>query len=688
MPNRLQHETSPYLLQHKDNPVDWYPWGEEALTRSRQEDKPMLVSIGYSACHWCHVMEHESFEDPETAAVMNEHFVNIKVDREERPDVDSLYMTAVQAMTGHGGWPLNVFLMPDGTPFYGGTYWPPEDRHGMPAFRRVIEAVAETYTTQREQIEEQGERVRAVLQAAMSAQADEGEIEDRLITEAVELLESRFDREWGGFGGAPKFPQASVLDFLLRADRAHPSARAKNMITTTLDKMAAGGMYDQIGGGFHRYAVDQIWLVPHFEKMLYDNAQLARAYLDGFRAYRTPRYREVVEETLDYVLREMTSPEGGFFATQDADSEGEEGKFYVWTPEELVEVLGPERARVVGTSYGVEPGGNFEGKSILHTPFTEEETARALGIGIEELRSEVAVAKPQLLEARSRRVWPGRDDKVLASWNGMMLRAFAEASRTLDRADYREAAVKCADFILGPLSQDGRLFHAFKDGRARIPGFLEDYANVADGFVALYEATFDLRWLREAIRLSEAMVEEFGADDGVSLYDTSSRHEALVARPRDLQDGATPSGTSVAAGILLKLGRMVERPEWEQRAGAILAGMAQAMNNQPLGYGRHLSNAVAYLAPAREIAIAAERGDLTGEALARVPYERFEPHAMVALVDEASSELMPWLADRPMRGGQATAYLCERFTCLPPVTTPKDLRKLLETGVGIAWQEL
>jgi uncharacterized protein YyaL (SSP411 family) len=477
--NRLANETSPYLLQHKDNPVDWYPWGSEALAKAKAEDKPILVSIGYSACHWCHVMEHESFEDPETAAVMNEHFVNVKVDREERPDVDALYMTAVQAMTGHGGWPLNVFLMPDGTPFYGGTYWPPEDRMGMPAFQRVLEAVADTYRTQREQIEEQGERVRDVLQQAMSVQPEPGEIEERLISEAVELLGQRFDARHGGFGGAPKFPQASVLEFLLRADRFLDSARARTMVTTTLDRMAAGGIYDQIGGGFHRYAVDAIWLVPHFEKMLYDNAQLARLYLDAYRLTGTPRYREVVEETLDYVLREMTSPEGGFYSTQDADSEGEEGKFYVWTPEEIDAAVGPEDGRVLRAYYGVEPGGNFEGKSILFRPNSDEAVATTLGLSVAELREQVRAASAKLRAARDKRVWPGRDEKVLASWNGMMLRAFAEASRALDRPDYRAAAVRSAEFLLTTMSRDGRLLHTYKDGRARIAGFLDDYANVA-----------------------------------------------------------------------------------------------------------------------------------------------------------------------------------------------------------------
>ena len=688
MPNRLTTETSPYLLQHKDNPVDWYPWGEEALARARDEDKPLLVSIGYSACHWCHVMEHESFEDPETASVMNGSYVCVKVDREERPDIDSLYMGAVQAMTGHGGWPLNVFLLPDGTPFYGGTYWPPEDRHGMPAFRRVLEAVADTFQTQREDIEAQGDQVRAALQHASAAQMRPGQTEQSLVDEAVELLARHFDGRNGGFGGAPKFPQASVLEFLLRAHRQTASANALRMVTFTLDRMAVGGLYDVVAGGFHRYTVDAIWLVPHFEKMLYDNGQLARVYLDAYRLTQEPRYRAVVEETLDYVLREMTSAEGGLYSTQDADSEGEEGKFYVWEPAEVDGILSPETGRVVRAYLGIEPGGNFEGKSIPTRRRSAAEVAAEHGETEEQLLALVDQARPKLRAARDQRVWPGRDDKVITAWNGMMLRALAEASRTLGRDDYRQAAVRNAEFLLGTLSKDGDLLHTYKDGQAKIPGFLDDYAQTIDGLIALYEATLDLRWMREATRLAERMVELFSDDEGVGFFDTSTVHETLIARPRDIQDGATASGVAVATSVLLRLSRYLERSEWEARAAAVLESVNQAMASQPIGFGRHLANAVAYLSPAREVAIAAPADAPAVDAFAAVVYDRFEPDALLGVASDDSAALIPWLADRPMRNGRPVAYLCERHTCLPPVDSPDALRDLLAQGIGVTWREL
>jgi len=688
MPNRLAAESSPYLLQHKDNPVDWYPWGDEALARARAEDKPLLVSIGYSACHWCHVMEHESFEDAETAAVMNAHYVSVKVDREERPDIDSLFMGAVQAMTGQGGWPLNVFLLPDGTPFYGGTYWPPEDRQGMPAFRRVLEAVADTFATQRGDIEAQGEQVRAALRNASAAQLRPGQIEQRLVDEAVELLGQQLDGRNGGFGGAPKFPQASVIEFLLRAHRQTGSASALRMATFTLDRMAVGGLYDVVGGGFHRYTVDAIWLVPHFEKMLYDNGQLARIYLDAFRLTHEPRYRAVVEETLDYVLREMTSPEGGFYSTQDADSEGVEGKFYVWEPAEVDEILEAQNGPAVRAYLGIEPGGNFEGESIPTRRRPAAEVAVEQGLTEETLLGMADEALPKLRAVRDQRVWPGRDEKVITAWNGMTLRAFAEASRTLGRDDYRDAAVRNAEFLLTRLSDGGDLLHTYKDGTARIPGFLDDYAQTIDGLIALYEATLDLRWMRESARLAERMVALFSDEDGVGLFDTSTAHETLIARPRDIQDGATASGTAVATSVLLRLARYLERPEWETRATAILESVNQAMANQPIGYGRHLANAVAHLSPAREVAVAAPDGAAAVAAFSAVVYDRFEPDALIGVASEEAAELIPWLAGRPMRDGRPAAYLCERHTCLPPVETPDALRELLASGIGVVWREM
>jgi uncharacterized protein YyaL (SSP411 family) len=689
VPNRLAQESSPYLLQHQHNPVDWYPWGAEALGRAKAEDKPILVSIGYSACHWCHVMAHESFEDPETAALMNERFVNIKVDREERPDLDSLHMTAVQAMTGHGGWPLNAFLTPDGVPFFGGTYWPPEDRQGLPSFRKVLEAVSDAYRERKSEVDANAEQIKTFLERANAAVDQGGELEPSVLEGAAATLARHFDSRNGGFGGAPKFPQPSVLEFLLRRHRAGGDPVAERMVRTTLDAMAAGGVYDQIGGGFHRYAVDAVWLVPHFEKMLYDNAQLARNYLDAFRAFGDATYRRVVEETLDYVLREMTGPEGGFYATQDADSEGVEGKFYVWSEAEIDAILGPDDAAVIKRWFAVTAGGNFEGDNILSTPNSPEEVAAELGLEVDRLFEIVARARAALYEAREERVRPGRDDKVIVSWNAMMLRAFAEASRTLGRDDYRQAAIANASFLLSKLRNGRRLSHTYKDGTAKIEGFLEDYANLADALVSLYEATFDQRWFEEALALVETMIDEFADPSGIGFFDTAASSETLVARPRDQSDGATPSGNAVAAHLLLRLAFMTENVDHERRAVAILESMARPMEEQPLGFGRYLAAVESYLATPREVAIAAPKGDPAIDAFAAAVYQRFEPFAVLGHVDPAGdgiTTLLPFLAHRPLQKGKPAAYLCERYSCMPPVADPAALVSLLEAGTGDVWR--
>src|SRR5919112_1353811 len=525
MPNRLAGETSPYLLQHKDNPVDWYPWGDEALARAREEDKPMLVSVGYSACHWCHVMEHESFENDAIAATMNDLFVNIKVDREERPDLDSLYMAAVQSMTGHGGWPLNVFLTPDGTPFYGGTYFPPDDRMGMPGFPKVLEAVASAFRERRAEVEENAQQIRELLRRATTELPKPDDLTPEILATASEQLAQSFDARNGGFGGAPKFPQPAALEFLLRQDKRGGGQREAIMVQRTLERMASGGIYDQIGGGFHRYAVDAVWLVPHFEKMLYDNAQLASVYLAGFQAYGEDRYRQVAEETLDFVARELTDPRGGFYATLDADTAGHEGLFYTWTAEELDETLGPDDVAIANLWFNVEPGGNFEGRTVLATPRTAADVADRLGITESALTESLARIKQRLLEARAQRERPGRDEKVITSWNGLMLRAFADGSRILHRDDLRGVAESNAEFVLEHLQREGRLLRSWKNGDARIGGFLEDYAFFVDGLLALYRATLDVRWLDEAMRLVQVMVAEFADTAGVGFFDTSASHE-------------------------------------------------------------------------------------------------------------------------------------------------------------------
>jgi uncharacterized protein len=689
--NRLAQETSPYLLQHAENPVDWFPWGEEALTKARAEDKPMLVSIGYSACHWCHVMEHESFENDEIAATMNELFVNIKVDREERPDLDSLYMTAVQAMTGHGGWPLNVFLTPDGTPFYGGTYFPPEDRMGMPGFPKVLEAVANAYQERRDEVDENAQQVRELLRRATQDLPRADDLRPDLLGEASEQLAASFDARNGGFGGAPKFPQPAAIEFLLRQSRRSGDQRAEIMARRTLDRMAAGGIYDHVGGGFHRYAVDAIWLVPHFEKMLYDNAQLASVYLGGYQLFGDERYRRVAKETLDFVAREMTDPRGGFYATLDADSAGHEGLFYTWTPEELEAALSAEDARVAATWFGVEPGGNFEGRSVLATKRTAADVADRLGMPESEFQEKIGSIVPRLREAREGRERPGRDEKIITAWNGLMLRAFADGSRVLRREDFREVAERNAGFVLEHLRRDGRLLRSWKDGDARIAGFLEDYAFYAEGLLALYQATLDARWLEEAMRLAEVMIADFADPDASGFFDTAAGAEELVARPRDLQDGATPAGNSVAAGVLLRLGALTGDEGYTDRAVDVLRVMARTMREHPLAAGRYLSALDFYLGPVKEVALAGDREDPALAALLEAVYDRYEPNAIVGYVDPGNPDFvarLPFLQERPAREGRATAYVCEHFACLAPVHDPADLLRQLEEGTGIVWQEV
>ena len=688
MPNRLANETSPYLLQHKDNPVDWYPWGDAAFAEAKRSGKPLLVSIGYAACHWCHVMAHESFENPEIAAKMNEWFVNVKVDREERPDVDALLMTAVQAMTGRGGWPLNVFLTPEGDPFYGGTYWPAIDRPGMPSILRVLEAVHQTYETKRDDVQANAAQIREFIERSNQLAETTGTIDDETGEQAVERLSRHFDGEHGGFGSAPKFPQASVLDFLLhsakRGDRA-----AERMLETTLDQMAAGGMYDQIGGGFHRYAVDAIWLVPHFEKMLYDNAQLARIYHDAYRLTGTETYRRIATETLDYVLREMTHPDGGFYATQDADSEGIEGKFYIWSPSEVIAVLGEEDGARFNRWFDVTLEGNFEGHSIPHPIVSIEAIAAEIGLPEAQALAQLATLKQKLYAERAKRVWPGRDEKIILAWNGMMLRAFAEVSRSLDRADYRDAAIRNAEFLLTHLKRpDGRLAHVWTDGSLGQPAFLDDLANLADGLLALYQATFDPKWLDAALEQTNRILAEFSDDAQLGFFDTSTAHERLIARPRELQDGATPSGNAVAAHVLLKVAAMTADEDLSARLFRLTESMSRPMTEQPLGFGRWLVVADALVGPIREIAIAgAAENEQTGE-FAAVVARRYEPNSVTGLADPAQPgfiERFPFLQYRPQRGGAVTAYLCEHHTCLPPVTDPAALDGLLNEGTGVMW---
>jgi uncharacterized protein YyaL (SSP411 family) len=678
--NRLANETSPYLLQHKDNPVDWYPWGEEALRRAREEDKPILLSVGYSACHWCHVMERESFEDETTARIMNEHFVNIKVDREERPDIDSIYMSAVQALTRHGGWPMTVFLTPDGAPFYGGTYFPPAPRGGLPSFQQVLLSLADAYTSRRDEVLRSAETVREYLKASTGAAMPKATVGVELLDGAARSLLSQLDRRFGGFGGAPKFPQAMNLEVLLRHYHRTGDLGALSGVEDTLRAMANGGIYDQLGGGFARYSVDEYWLVPHFEKMLYDNALLSRLYLEAYQATGDAFYRRIAEETLDYVLRDMTSPEGGFYSAEDADSEGEEGKFYVWTPDEIEDALGPEDAKLAMRFWDVTGRGNFEGKNILYVPRPPEAVAAEFGLSPEELWDRIVEIRAQLFAEREKRVRPGRDEKILSAWNGLMLRSFALAARVLGREDYREAAEKNAAFLLEKLRVDGRLRRSYKDGQARLNGYLEDYAMVADGLVALYEATFDVRWLAEADNLCDAISELFWDEERKVFYDTPADHEELVTRPRDVYDSAAPSGTSVATNVLLRLALLLDREDYRRRAEAVLEELSGGMEKLPGAFGRLLAALDFSLAEPREVAIIGDPGSPDTQALIDAVYGLYLPNKVVAgraEGDEEPAGLIPLLADRPAREGKATSYVCVHYACKSPTTDPEELREQL-----------
>jgi uncharacterized protein YyaL (SSP411 family) len=661
MVNRLAHETSPYLLQHAANPVDWYPWGEEALTRARELDLPILLSIGYSACHWCHVMERESFEDATTAALMNELFVPIKVDREERPDLDAIYMQAVLALTGHGGWPMTMFLTPEGEPFYGGTYFPPEPRGGMPSFPRVLTQVAEAYRERRGDVQGQAAQLTDALRQRPNPLGSGRELGSGFLTDALVSLRGQFDERRGGFGGAPKFPPSCALWFLLRMHRATGSAEALAMAETTLDRMAAGGIHDQLAGGFHRYAVDAIWLVPHFEKMLYDNALLARGYLGAFEATGAPRHAEVAATTLDYLVRELRLPHGGYASATDADTDGVEGSTFVWTPAEVRALLGDDAA-LVEALYDITPEGNFEGATILSRVLELDEASERSGVPAERLPA----LRQRMLEARALRPQPGLDDKALASWNGMALAALAEGARVLGRADLLAAAIKCAGFLLGPLSRpDGTLWRTHREGRSSIPGFLDDHAQVAEGMWQLHRATLDPRWLFEARRIALLADERFADPDGPGWCDTAMDGEALVARPRTLDDAPTPSGASTLAGLLVRIARLDEDHELGARVRAFISAAGDLPARAPQAFGNVLCVAGSLLEGAETVAIAGLADDAAARALG---------HAAVAA---AGPETIVWLDPaRPAPDGPA-AYVCHGTSCLPPVSDEAALRKLL-----------
>jgi uncharacterized protein YyaL (SSP411 family) len=680
MTNRLASEPSPYLRQHKDNAVDWWPWSDAALEEAKRQQKPLFVSIGYASCHWCHVMAHESFENPDIAALMNEWFINIKVDREERPDVDAVYMSAVQGMTGSGGWPLNVFATPDGVPFFGGTYWPPTDMRGMPGFPRILQAIHEAWTDDREQLLENANRVLGFLREqeqpiSAAASGDPGEA-------AIGRLEAAFDAEWGGFGGAPKFPQTPTLEFLARRYQRTGATAARTMLTTTLDRMAAGGIHDQLGGGFARYSVDATWTVPHFEKMLYDNAQLMHVYLDAWIATGVPRYAEVVIDTGRWLLREMLLAGGGFASALDADSEGREGAYYVWSDRQIDAILPPDHAAVVRQRFGITPEGNFEGENVLTLAATLDEIADVTGQPAERVAELLAAGATILREHRNRRGRPAQDDKVVTAWNGEAIGALALAGAVLCLPAFLDAARQTARYLLDQArDDDGRLWRMTRQGERRGSGVLEDYTFLAEGLIHLHQADGDIHWLDEASALMDTAIRDFGRDDGPGFYDTPHGSDDLAIRPQSIQDNATPSGNAVAADVLLTLGTLTERRELVDRAAALVESMGALMERHPEGFGRYLAVAERLAAPTYTLVIGGDpespgHARLTRTALSYPSAALVIAHATPEL-NEAELARFPVLQDRGGKDGASAAWLCREGACMLPAVSSADLGERL-----------
>ncbi len=679
--NRLQHETSPYLLQHAANPVDWYPWGTEALERARAEDRPILLSIGYAACHWCHVMEHESFENEATAALMNELFVNIKVDREERPDIDSIYMQAVQAMTGHGGWPMTMFLTPSGEPFYGGTYFPPTDRHGLPAFARVLRAVADAYRSDDGAVANTVERLREMYRAGSSASGTGTPLTRETLERATAGLERQYDQRNHGFGGAPKFPPTMALDFLLRNWARTGDERSLDMVRGTFDAMTRGGTYDQVAGGLHRYSVDAQWLVPHFEKMLYDNALLARLGVHLWQATHDDGVRRVTEQTFGWLLREMTSPEGGFYSSLDADSEGHEGKFYVWSDDELNSILGDD-AQLVKRLWGVTPGGNFEGSNILHHPVPLSTVAAELNISVPDALQLLSMAAERLYGHRSRRVWPARDDKVLAGWNGLMLRALAEGARAFDDEVLYAAAVRNGEFLRAQLVDDGQVYRSYKDGKRLSVGFLEDHAAVALAFLELYATSADSEWLLHARRINTRVIERFYDAERGQFFDTPTDHEALITRPRDVTDNALPAGHSLAIELQQRLGVIDDDAVLRDIASRQLEKLHDAMAIHPTAFGHLLGVADMVVFGEVELAVIGRTADDARRLLNEVS-SVYAPSLVVVSTTIEPIHETALTRGRDAGAGSARGYVCRRYVCESPSDDAQVLtEQLLRAGKG------
>ena len=677
MANHLASETSPYLLQHAGNPVDWWPWSEAALSLARQERRPILLSIGYAACHWCHVMERESFEDDETAALMNEHFVCIKVDREERPDLDAIYMQATQAMTGHGGWPMTVFLTPEGEPFYAGTYFPPEDRHGMPGFQRVLKGVADAWMNRQDSVTHTTSSMRDLYAASADRTQATGTLDEPLLSRAMSALVQRYEPRFGGFDGAPKFPPTMVLDFLLRQWARTGEAQALEMVVHTFQRMVRGGIYDQVGGGFSRYSVDAYWLVPHFEKMLYDNALLVRLGANLWQATRDLEARRVTEETIGWLAREMTSPEGGFYSSLDADSEGHEGRYYVWDSGELDGLLG-EDASLVKAYWGVTAEGNFEGRNILFVPDDPAAVAKAHDVTEPELRTAVDRATRMLYGARERRIRPARDEKILAGWNGLMLRGLAEAARAFGDDELRAMALRNGEFLFRELVRDrgGLVLRSYKNGEAKIPGFLEDYAAVALGALSLYQLTFDRRWLERTRTLADSIMARFWDEDTQGFFDTASDSEPLVTRPRDVTDNAIPSGSSLAMELMLVLGDLFADGTYTRRATYLLETVAEPMARYPTAFGHALGAADFVVRGAVEIAIAGDPSEEAFGSLAREVANRYVPSLVLTGGAGKSAAGIALLEGR--ESAEPMAYVCRSYACDAPTDDPGVLGEQLD----------
>ena len=678
--NRLSRETSPYLLQHAHNPVDWYPWGDEAFEKAKSENKPILLSIGYSACHWCHVMEHESFENEKIAALMNELFVNIKVDREERPDLDEIYMNAVQMLTGRGGWPMTMFLTPDRKPFYGGTYFPPEDRQGMPGFPRILMGVSQAYRERPEDVQKSVSQILTALQRMAESQETSKNLSPAVVAAGAENIARAYDSDNGGLGQAPKFPNAGVYELFLRHYSHSKNERFLEMVIHTLTKMGQGGIYDHLGGGFHRYSVDAKWLVPHFEKMLYDNAQLVRIYANAYTISREPLFKSIVEETVGYLFREMLDPKGGFYSTQDADSEGEEGKFFVWTAEEINRVIGESEGEIFCRMYDVGEPGNFEGKSILHPILTVDQAGKLFRKEPRDIEAIVARAKEKLFAEREKRVKPFRDEKIITAWNGLMLSGLAEAIKLSENPAWIDAAARPVEFIFSDMARGGLLLHTHKDGQSKLLGYLDDYAFLAVGLLDLYEAVLDRTYLDRAIQLTDVLLREFWDERDGGFFFTGKSHEPLISRAKPVFDASIPSGNAMATQLLLRLHHLTGDDRYRTPAEKILRSYYDAMESQPFGLAHMLCVLDFYLQGAKEIVIVGNLAESGVKELIAQVNATYLPNKVLQLArpGTALAAISPLLQGKSQVDGKPTAYVCQNFTCSPPVTSRNELQVLLE----------